>query len=289
MERIGNEYLTVIVDPLGAELASIKGSDGTEYLWQADARYWPRHSPLLFPFVGRLMEEAYTYRGRRYAMTRHGFAKESGFSVVANTGSSVTFCLSSDGSTEEAYPFLFSLAVTYALEGRSMSERIEVRNDGDGEMIYGAGGHPGFAVPLEPGIAFEDYMISFPDADGVRRRVFSSSGLDTGREEPYALTDGKALPLRHSLFDHDAIILTSVGEKAVLSSSKGRRSVEVESDAPWWGIWHSVGKDAPFVCIEPWWTLPGRDGILCDIGERKDLIRLAPSESRVHEIRYLFT
>ena len=288
MERIGNEYLTVVIDPLGAELTSVKGSDGTEYLWQADERYWPRHSPLLFPFVGRLEGKAYTYHGRRYDMTLHGFAKSSSFSIVDNAGSSVTLSLSSDSSTEEVYPFSFSLSVTYALDGRSLSERIVVRNDGAGEMIYGIGGHPGFAVPLEDGLSFEDYAISFPDADAVRRRVFSSSCLDTGVEEPYALPAMKAIPLRHSLFDDDAIILTAIGGRAVLSSQKGTHGVEVECDAPWWGFWHSVGKDAPFVCIEPWWTLPGRDGIVCDIGERKDLLRLAPAESRVHEIRYIF-
>ena len=34
-------------------------------------------------------------------------------------------------------------------------------------MYFGVGGHPGFAVPLEKGLAFEDYCLQF-EAPGIR-------------------------------------------------------------------------------------------------------------------------
>ena len=38
--KISNNHLTVEISDRGAELQSIKGSDGTEYLWQGDPKYW---------------------------------------------------------------------------------------------------------------------------------------------------------------------------------------------------------------------------------------------------------
>ena len=51
MEKLQNEYLTVEVSDLGAELQSIKDADDKEYLWQGDDKYWGRRSPILFPIV----------------------------------------------------------------------------------------------------------------------------------------------------------------------------------------------------------------------------------------------
>lgn len=48
MEKIANDYLTIQVSDLGAELSSIKDENGREYLWQGDKRYWGRRSPILF-------------------------------------------------------------------------------------------------------------------------------------------------------------------------------------------------------------------------------------------------
>ena len=61
-----NEYLRVEIAALGAELMSIYDrSAGTELLWNGDATYWKRRSPILFPnvviyflqFTGKLMSK----------------------------------------------------------------------------------------------------------------------------------------------------------------------------------------------------------------------------------------
>lgn len=48
-----NDHLNVVVDTFGAEIHSIQHDD-IEYLWQADAKFWGRHAPVLFPIVGKL-------------------------------------------------------------------------------------------------------------------------------------------------------------------------------------------------------------------------------------------
>ena len=54
MEQIKNSQITVEIADHGAELVSMKDAHGKEYLWQADPKYWGRHSPILFPIVGSL-------------------------------------------------------------------------------------------------------------------------------------------------------------------------------------------------------------------------------------------
>ena len=49
MEQIKNSQITVEIADHGAELVSMKDAHGKEYLWQADPKYWGRHSPILFP------------------------------------------------------------------------------------------------------------------------------------------------------------------------------------------------------------------------------------------------
>lgn len=50
--ELKNGKFTAQVDSYGAQLASLKGADGTEYLWVGDPAYWREHAPVLFPIVG---------------------------------------------------------------------------------------------------------------------------------------------------------------------------------------------------------------------------------------------
>ena len=44
------------------------------------------------------------------------------------------------------------------------------------------------------------------------------------------------------------------------------------------GFWHTNCSDAPFVCIEPWTSLPSRDGIVEDLACQSDLVALPQNE-----------
>ena len=77
-----NEALKVTINSFGAELASIRGKEtDTEYLWNADAKFWKRSAPVLFPFVGSLKNKEYHYEGKTYSMGQHGFARDMEFAV----------------------------------------------------------------------------------------------------------------------------------------------------------------------------------------------------------------
>ena len=40
MEELKNEQLAIKIAEMGAELQSIQDTQGKEYLWQADEKYW---------------------------------------------------------------------------------------------------------------------------------------------------------------------------------------------------------------------------------------------------------
>ncbi len=277
---IKNENVTLTVDSLGAQMMSLRSADGCEYLWQGDPAYWADRAPVLFPFIGRLYRENYRLHGKRYAMKIHGFAAASEFSVAAQGADHMTLRLESTPETYAVYPVDFTLEITYRLEKATVAVAYRVTNRSGEAMHFGIGGHPGFCVPLEEGERFEDYRLVF-DAHCLPDRIgfTEDTVLLSGCNQPYPLAGGDTIRLSHDLFDNDAVILQNMAKKVTLCSG-GKRSVTVAyPDMAYLGIWHWPKTDAPYVCIEPWTSLPARQGVEEEFGCKSDMLHLAAGES----------
>ena len=71
---------------------------------------------------------------------------------------------------------------------------------------------------------------------------------------------GKCLKLEEHLFDEDALIIENhQAQRIGLADADGKVYLEVEFDAPLFGIWSPAKKHAPFVCIEPWYGRSDRE------------------------------
>lgn len=269
-----NERLQVQVDTFGAELKSIS-MDGCEYLWQGDPAYWTGRSPILFPIIGGLPEDRYTWKGQTYEMRSHGFAKRSEFSVVSHTDDALTLRLTDNDETRAQYPFSFVFEVIYTLSGSTLREGFRVVNTGDGEMPFSVGGHPGFNCPLVPDKKFTDYRLEFEKPETLLRRI-KRDGLLCGESRVF-LDDQAEKELTHGLFYDDAVILRDLASSWVeLSAGEESRSVRVDfTGFPDLGIW-SCRNDGPYVCIEPWFGVDSTKG---DSGamEEKEGIRILPA------------
>ena len=128
---LNNEKLCVRVSSLGAELRSVRGADGTEYLWQGDERFWRGRATNIFPYVGRLTEDSYLWRGARYKMGRHGFARGSEFTAEAATDTRLILSLRAGEATRESYPFDFKFSLIYELSGDTLRQTYRVENRGE--------------------------------------------------------------------------------------------------------------------------------------------------------------
>ena len=273
---IENGFLRVTVSEQGAELRAIRDKQGIEYLWQGDPQYWGDRSPMLFPFIGRLTNNSYKYMGKTYPMTIHGFAASADFSVVEHTRERIALELKDSPDTRSQYPFAFSLQVIYALCEKQLKVGYKVANLDEKTMPFGIGGHPGFNVPLEAGEKFEDYELEFACPCQPDRVGFSPAVYLNGHDEAYPLRENRFIDLCHSLFDEDAVILKNMAREVTLRSKVSGKGLRVSyPDMPYLGIWHWPKTDAPYVCIEPWSSLPSRQDVVEEFSCKSDLVHLA--------------
>ncbi|KAA9036510.1 aldose 1-epimerase family protein [Ginsengibacter hankyongi] len=249
MIQIANEQLVVIITDKGAELQSIQ-LNGLEYLWQADAQYWGKHSPILFPIVGELKDGKYIFDRKEYFLPRHGFARDKIFEVEQTSETSATFTLHSSDETLAVYPFQFIFQIQYEIKQHALYCSYIIQNVNNSDMYFSVGGHPAFKVPLQDNLQYTDYTLEF-DNDSVLNRFLLNDGLTKDNTEAIALNKNK-LNLTPSLFYNDAIVLKHIASNQIkLSSEKDEHSLTFSFRGfPYFGIW--AAKDAPFVCLEPW-------------------------------------
>ena len=76
IHTITSGKLTAKINSFGAELTSVVGADGFDYIWQCPGEgFWADHSPVLFPHCGRILNSTYTYGGVSYDMMNEELSK----------------------------------------------------------------------------------------------------------------------------------------------------------------------------------------------------------------------
>ena len=273
---IKNVFLRVEINPFGAEMQSIRGNDGTEYLWQGDAVFWTDRAPNLFPYIGRMTNGIYRYQGKEYQMGIHGFVLNSELAVAEKTEKSVRFVLEANDRTRKEYPFEFRYSIEYALEGSEIRITYRVENMDEKEMYFAVGGHPGFRMPVGGQGTYEDCYLEFAEKAEPYKIGLSERAFVLEEERAFPLEEGIRLPMRQVLADRDdTIILREMSRSVTLRSAKTEKYIRVEyPQMNYLGIWHWVHPAADYLCIEPWSSLPSREGIVEDIEKQENLISL---------------
>lgn len=272
-----NEYMKVTICEKGAELASIV-HDGKEYLWNADAKYWGRCAPVLFPFVGSVNGGTYLYDGKVYKMGQHGFARDNMFTMCEQTENAVWFCFKDTVDTYVNYPFHFALYVGYVLEGKKLSVKWKVENTDTKELLFSIGGHPAFMCPIDGCGKQTDYgLLLKKNGQAVKEVTVGVLADGLLSEETFALQTIDGLhKIEETMFDRDALIIEKQQlDEVSLVYPDGTPYVTVIFDTPLMGIWSPAKKQAPFVCIEPWYGRCDRAGFDGELGEREYGNRLA--------------
>lgn len=274
---IENEFLTAQINDFGAQLHSLQSkADGYEYIWQGDPAVWYGQAPVLFPIIGRLLDDKYRYNGMEYTMQKHGFARKKPFEVVSCERNEAIFVLRSDADTRACYPFDFELYVKFSLLGRTLRAIHTVVNQTQGEMYFSLGGHPGFNCAIGDRLEFDkNETLDTETIDGDSLRLPDKTPV---------LRDESSITITEHIFDRDALILSGIRSKAV-TLRKADHAHEVRftfGDVPYLGIWAKPG--APYVCIEPWCGVNDDRRARADISE-KDAIQRLP-EGGVFDLAY---
>lgn len=250
-----NEIIKAEIDSFGAELKSVKRkTDQREYMWYADATYWGRTSPVLFPFVGVPKNKEYRYAGQTYKMGQHGFARDMEFILEKQEKDSISFALESNTQTLEQYPFAFRLHIGYELHENKVKVCWHVENTDCKKIFFSIGAHPAFLCPIQGESDKEGYGLAFGGLTNVlHHHGNTSDGLAVMKDKELTLKQGKVL-FTPGFFDECTYMVEGkqTGQVSLLDRS-GNPYVTVLFDTPLFAIWSPEGKNAPFVCIEPWY------------------------------------
>ena len=275
--NLSNDFIEISIKDLGAELCSLKKKNlPIEYIWQGDKKYWNRHSPILFPIVGKLIDNEYTYENRTYQMTQHGFARDNTFKVFAQEHDYICFKLEDSIDTMKIYPFEFELYIGYRLIKNSLEVSYKVVNKSKKEMLFSIGAHPAFNWPLEKADK-ESYYFGFEDTKELERLPLTQDGISNNKEI-IDLEDSK-LALYEELFKDDALIIQNLENKTItFKNSQDSRDIKVSFDGfDYLGLW-SKPSGAPFVCIEPWHGLADFIGHHKKLEDKQGIISLSSNE-----------
>ena len=281
---IENEKLKVIVSTLGAELWSIYGkTTDFEYLWQGLEPFWKGRATNVFPNCGRLWDGKYTYNGNTYELPCHGFAKQQEFEVTTFSRTKIVLTLNSNEETKKVYPFDFSFTVTYLLKDNTLKTEYKVENKGEEELPFALGGHPGFNLPLAKNLEFSDHYLEFSKKCVAKKLVLSDTCFYVNEKAPFALKESRKIPLKHSMFNKDAIFLYGTDKTVTLKSDDAERYVKVSfPEMAYIGFWHNPKTKAPFICIEPWTGVPGIDGVIEDFSTKQEFNRIPQGETYIN-------
>ena len=272
LHRIQNDLIRIAVSGSGAELKSLTGRSGREWMWQASPEFWPRTAPVLFPVVGKLNDNSFRYKGVSYPLPQHGFARDREFILTASGNNHLLFSLESDAASFRHFPFHFKLEIGYRISGCRLEVSWTVKNHSEGSMPFSIGGHPGFSLPGWPAkkwyLVFEreEVLASHPLKDGL---------LDSGEKRLIPQEEGR-LEITRDLFLQDALVFSGLGSSHVsLSSQEQEEMLRFHfAGFPFLGIWSRPG--APFVCIEPWHGHADPPGFKGEISEKPGIILLEP-------------
>ncbi|MBE7179022.1 MAG: aldose 1-epimerase family protein, partial [Mucilaginibacter polytrichastri] len=125
--------------------------------------------------------------------------------------------------------------------------------------------------------------VEFENDEKLTTHLLAPSGYFSGETQPVELSERK-LPLKTSLFDHDALVFKDLTSRKVsIKSSKNDLVLHVSfPQFKYLGIWTKAG-GAPFLCIEPWLGCADTEGKPVDISQ-KDGIQYVEHGHVVEEV-----
>lgn len=291
MTTLSNENLRLTVEDHGAELSSIRRGD-REYLWNADPAFWKRHSPVLFPIVGSVWGGEYRSHSKTFALGQHGFARDMDFKLLSCSADEVWYVLSADDETLKKYPYEFILRIGYRLRGNEIDVLWEVENPTSEDIWFQIGAHPAFYY--KPGDYFrlssgEKSCVAGDKACGssdrsacvetcVSRVITEGGCVHPTLTKSVSTEDGYLLLDAHT-FDDDALVLedSQLSEVSICSSDR-KPYLTVRFSSPLVGLWSPPHKNAPFVCIEPWYGRCDTVGFAGEYEQKDHMNRLGANE-----------
>lgn len=282
--KLENEFLCVEIAEMGAEVTRIYDkTEDNEILWEGNPVYWKRHSPVLFPNVGKTYKNRVLINGTQYPTSQHGFARDNVFTCIEAANEKASFMLRSSEETKEVYPFDFELHINYKLKKKELTVEWQVKNCGDETMYFTIGGHPAFRF-AKPEETKADYLLKIPGKEKIEYVLIDISCGCANVDKVHTLQlSEETYPLSDEMFANDALVVDNGQiEEAWLCHKDGTPYVGVRSEGfPNYGIWSVEG--APFVCLEPWMGRCDNAGFNAELSEKPNVNKVEAGEKFIKD------
>lgn len=260
--------IEINVNEKGAELTSIM-FNGVEKIHDGK-EFWNRHSPVLFPIVGKLKGGKTLIDGIEYKIEQHGFARDMNFEELDKN----SYVLKSDSETLKKFPFKFELYISYEVNDNAVKCKYKVINKDNRLMYFGLGGHPAFNCDYSTG----KYSLSFEENEDEIEIYNLEDGLLKESKinfEKYLYNN--RIIFDKEIFNNDAIIIKNLKSRKVYLQDKSQTVLEFTfKKFPYLGIWSKP--NAKFICIEPWSNTADKTNSSGIFEEKEDSIKLEPNE-----------
>ena len=275
MITLENSVAKVMINELGAEPKSFV-CDGVQYLWEGRIEVWGASAPLMFPICGGLKDDSFTYRGKKYTLEKHGYARFKRFEVESASKTEAVFLHRSDEETLESFPFEYELRVKYTLDGKTLKVVYTVSNKGEDTMYFNIGSHEGYYTPE----GIEDYDVIFPEEETLDAYVLYGNLLSYQRLP--IIKQSRVLPLYDKYFTVDALVFKDLHSRsAILRNRKSGKAVNIDfPDSPYFVLWHK--QYAPYICVEPWNGIQDPVDSDGDITKKEGITALEAGKSFTH-------
>ena len=231
-----------------------------------------------------ILQPGETWSVKSFKMGQHGFARDMDLQLIDDEPDSegnpqVLYVLRSSEETLKKYPYRFRLEIGYRLVGRTVEVIWRVMNPSrDEDLKFQIGAHPAFYWPLftnddiQAGVARQGEVLAQSKERGffrlygtdgqplsnatLKKSVITEKGcVDPTQSAEFSLDANGCLALNaETTFAKDALVLeNSQAPTVTLCDQDGKAYLTLKSEAPLMGLWSPPGKNAPFVCIEPWY------------------------------------
>lgn len=268
-----NSSLRAEFTSLGGEIRRLYHKEKQrEEMWSGDASIWRGVSPVLFPIVGRLYEERYTFKGKEYPLKQHGFLRNQELELSEKTDTRLSFQLKSNPVTKEVYPFDFIVTITYELIEESLKLTWTIMNSGEEPMFYSIGGHPSFLLT-------EDHRYSIHLKTNEK---YSQYRFNQGYLGEKFIPEAKAFIISKALFDDFATYVFTGVDEVILRDETSLEDIVMNCEGfEYLAFWMPIKdeKMTPFLCIEPWFGVTDEWGGYPDLSAKKSIRQLQKGES----------
>ena len=155
-----------------------------------------------------------------------------------------------------------------------------VHNNDTREIHFQIGGHPAFNIPGMKAGDNQSGRIRLDNAEPMDALHSYGDGSHEMNEVPFVEAENGIMEFSDNTWRNDSIkIHKSQLHRAELLGTDGEPEVTVDFRTPVVAFWSPFGKQAPFVCIEPWYGIGDPRGFNGEFKDKPLMNHLQPGAS----------